>query len=157
MTLYAVLKVVHVFAAVIFLGNISVGVLWKTIADLTKDQKIIAHTIKGIILADRIFTIPAVILLLVAGIATALAGHYSIFGTGWILWPLILFVVTGIVFGPTARVQRAMLAIAEGASMDWSAYQQASARWNVGGTIALVLPLIAMVIMIAKPALPAFH
>ncbi len=158
MSLYLALKVVHVFAVVMFLGNISVGILWKQIADRTQDAKIIAHTLAGIILADRVFTIPSVVLLLAAGIGTALVGHISILGTGWVLWPLVLFIISGIAFGPIARAQRRLLAIAQGdaGTIDWTTYRRLSAQWTVWGTMALVAPLIAMIIMIAKPTLPAF-
>jgi len=161
LNLYVVLKVVHVAAVVMFLGNITVGILWKAIADQTQDAKIIAHTLRGIILADRVFTIPGAVLIVAAGIGTALIGHIPFLSTGWVLWPIVLFIIAGIAFGPISRLQRRLLAIAQSGAgagtVDWNAYKQGSASWNVWGMIALVAPLIALVIMIAKPMLPAFH
>jgi len=154
-------KVIHVIAVIMFVGNITVGIFWKAWGDRTKDPRIIANTIDGIIAADRIFTIPGVILLLIGGIGAALSGNFSILGTGWILWPIVLFIIAGIAFGPVARSQRLLSAVAHQAidagSLNWEIYEKFSSVWNFWGTIALVAPLIAALIMIAKPVLPAFH
>ena len=52
--LYLVLKAIHVLAVVAFLGNITVGVFWKAFADRTGNAAVMAHTIDGIVRADRI-------------------------------------------------------------------------------------------------------
>ncbi|MBV8172146.1 MAG: DUF2269 family protein [Candidatus Eremiobacteraeota bacterium] len=159
--MYIAFKIIHVFAVIMFVGNITVGVFWKAWADRTKDARIIANTIDGIIAADRIFTIPGIVLLLIGGIGAALVGHIPILGTGWILWPIVLFIISGIAFGPVGRSQRLLSAVAHEAidagSINWEIYDRFSGIWNFWGTIALVAPLIAALIMIAKPALPAFH
>jgi uncharacterized membrane protein len=87
---YLALKFIHVLAVIMFVGNITVGIFWKSIADKTKDPRIIAHTIAGIIGADRWFTMPGVILLLIGGIGAAVVGQIPILGTGWILWAIVL-------------------------------------------------------------------
>lgn len=158
--LYAALKAVHVLAVVVFLGNVTVGVFWKAFADRTGNAAVMAHTIDGIIRADRIFTIPGVIVLALAGVATALVGHYSILGTGWILWGIGLFVVSGIAFGPLARAQRALLTVAQTGLQtadQRQQYEALSGQWNLYGTIATIAPLLALIVMVIKPSLPAFH
>ena len=158
--MYLGLKLVHVLAAIVFVGNITVGVLWKAMADRTRDPAIAAYTMAGIIRADRVFTIPAIVVLIIAGVGTAQVGHLSILGTGWILWAIVLFVIAGLVFGPLSKTQREIAAVAAAGAtsgdMDWSRYQALSARWNVLGTIALITPLLAVACMVLKPALPAF-
>jgi uncharacterized membrane protein len=159
--MYLILKLIHVIAVIFFVGNISIGPFWKISADKTKDPRVIAHTITDIIGADRIFTIPAIVVLLIGGIGAAQVGHLSILGTGWILWGIILFVIAGICFGPVSRAQRQLRDIANAGaasgSMDWARYNQISMQWNVWGTIASVAPLIAVALMVLKPVLPAFH
>jgi len=159
--MYLVFKVVHVLAVVVFLGNITVGIFWKDIADRTKSPAIIAHTIDGIIRADRIFTIPGVILVIVGGVGAAVAGHIPILATGWLLWGISLFVLSGLAFGPLSRTQRRMLALArEGEAkgqLDWLGWERLSQRWNLYGMTALIPPFIAAILMILKPVLPAFH
>ena len=156
--MYVALKFVHVLAVIMFVGNITIGIFWKTFADRTKDPRIIAHTIAGIIGADRWFTIPGVILLLIAGLGTAAVGHISILGTGWILWAIVLFIIAGVAFGPIARAQRALHALAEAGSagsMDWVRYEALSRTWNIFGSIATIAALIAVLLMVTKPVLPA--
>ena len=152
--MYLAFKLIHVIAVIIFLGNITVGVFWKAWADRTNNAAIIAHTMEGIIKADRIFTIPGVILIVIGGVGATFAVHIPILGTGWVLWGLILFVLSGIAFGPLSRSQRNLLALAKAG--DLNAYHTASSQWNLFGTIALVLPFVAAAIMILKPLLPAF-
>lgn len=157
---YLALKTIHVLAVVIFLGNITVGAFWKAFADKTGKPPVMAHTIEGIIRADRVFTIPAVIVLVLAGFAAAGIGHYSILGTGWILWGLGLFIISGVAFGPIARVQRALLAVAQTGlqtTEQQKAYETLSRQWNVYGTVATIAPFAALVIMVVKPDLPALH
>ena len=150
--LYLVLKLVHVGAVVMFLGNITTGIFWKRHADRTRDARLIANTMEGIIGSDRLFTIPGVVLIVAAGIAAAIRGHNPLLRTGWIL--------SGVAFmAQVAPLQRQLLAAARegaaaGAPAWWERYEALSRRWDLWGAIALVLPLIAMALMILKPGLP---
>jgi hypothetical protein len=38
--------------------------------------------------------------------------------------------------------------------LDWSAYESASRSWNIWGVVALSAPLLAVALMVLKPALP---
>jgi uncharacterized membrane protein len=154
--MYIALKVLHVAAVVIFLGNLVTGILWKIHADQTKDPVIIRHTVAGLIRADRWFTIPGVVLILIGGFGGAAVGGLPLLGTPWILWGILLFTVSGVAY--MARVvplQRKMLQVArsgvESGTFDWDRYRALSRGWNVWGTIALVTPMLAMIVMIAKP------
>jgi uncharacterized membrane protein len=159
--MFLAFKVIHVIAVIVFLGNITVGVFWKWWADRTQDARIIANTIDGIIVADRLFTLPGIFFLLVGGVGAAVAAGFPILGTGWILWSIILFTISGLAFAPLSRVQRLLSATAhegvDAGSMSWPLYNQISGAWNFWGSIALVAPMIAAILMIAKPVLPAFH
>jgi uncharacterized membrane protein len=157
--LYLVLKVVHLFAVVMFLGNITTGVFWKEHADRSKDPRIIAHVISGIIAADRWFTVPGVLVIVAAGISAAIIGRLPLLRTGWIFWSLVLFTLSGIAFmGWLAPIQRRMVRVMEAGAAsgtpDWNAYRRLSRGWAFWGAVALLLPLAAMVLMVLKPKLP---
>jgi uncharacterized membrane protein len=159
-SVYLLLKLVHVVAVVAFLGNIFTGLFWKAIADRTGRPEIVAHTLRGIILSDRLITIPSIVVILIGGFGAALVGGWTILGTGWILWSLILFIIAGIAFGPVSRAQRELADLAAGGGPGLVAsesYRRLSHRWELWGTVALVAPLLALVLMILKPALVAFH
>ena len=154
--MYIALKILHVAAVVIFLGNLVTGILWKLHGDETKDPVIIRHTMAGLIRADRWFTIPGVVVILIAGFGAALIGGLPLLRTRWILAGIILFSISGLAYTrQVVPLQRQMLAVArsgvESATFDWDEYRALSRRWNVWGTIALIAPVLAMIGMIAKP------
>jgi uncharacterized membrane protein len=155
--MYLALKTIHVFAVVAFLGNISVGLYWKAVADATRDPAIIEHTMKGIIRGDRLITVPSIIVLFVAGLAAALNAHLPLLHTGWILWSLVLFIISGLAFGPLTRVQLRLAEVAGQMAADESrrrGYEFLSRAWNFWGLIALGAPVVILVLMVVKPNLP---
>ena len=154
--MYIALKILHVAAVIIFLGNLVTGILWKIHGDQTQDPAIIRHTIAGLIRADRWFTIPGVLLILIGGFGAAAVGGLPLLGTPWILWGIVLFTISGIAYmGRVVPLQRQLLAVArsgvEAGNFDRDRYRALSRSWNLWGTIALLTPALAMIAMIAKP------
>jgi uncharacterized membrane protein len=154
--MYIALKILHVAAVVVFLGNLVTGILWKLHGDGTKDPVIIRHTMAGLIRADRWFTIPGVVVILIGGFGAALIGGLPLLRTRWILWGIILFTISGTAYmRRVVPLQRQMLDVAragvESGKFDWDAYRALTRSWNLWGTIALVAPALAMIAMIAKP------
>jgi uncharacterized membrane protein len=157
--MYLVLKTVHVLAVVMFMGNITTGIFWKRHADRTRDPRLIAHAIEGIIASDRWFTLPGVLLIIIAGFGAAGVGHLKMLGTGWILWSIVLFTISGIAFMAQVaplqkRMAKLMRAGAESGSPDWEQYERLSRAWDLWGAVALITPLVALVLMVLKPELP---
>lgn len=151
--MYLVLKLIHITAVILFLGNVITGLFWKAHADRTKDVRFIAHTMHGIIRSDRFFTIPGVVVITAAGIFAALQVGLPLIRTGWILWSIILFSISGIVFGArVAPLQKQLLALATSAdaSFDWTVYRAKSLQWEVWGLIATATPLLAVAMMVLK-------
>lgn len=155
--LYLLLKTVHIVAVVMFLGNIATGVFWKEHADRTRDARLIAHALEGIIRSDRLFTIPGVLLITIAGIGAAQINDIPLLGTGWVFWGIVMFTLSGIAFmGWVAPLQKRMLKVmragAESGTPDWAAYAKLSRAWAVWGALALLLPLAVLALMVYKPA-----
>lgn len=160
--LYLGFKLLHVVSVILFLGNIITGLFWKAHADRSRNPAIIRSTIEGIIRSDRLITIPAIHLITAAGIGAAIAGRFPILNTGWILWSIVLFVISGLAFGfRVAPLQRKLAAVAragaESGELDWGAYEALSRRWEIWGGIALAAPAIATVLMVMKPLLPGWR
>jgi uncharacterized membrane protein len=156
-SMYLFLKLLHIFAVVLFLGNIIVGVFWKAIADKSRDPRLMAFAMDGIIRSDRVFTMPGVFLILIGGFGAAGIGRLPMLGTPWILWSIILFTISGIAFMaflvPIQKKLRAVAAAGAGdaSQMDWPYYESLSKQWKLWGMIALVTPMIALVLMVMKP------
>jgi uncharacterized membrane protein len=152
--MYQFLKLIHVVAVILFLGNVITGLFWKAHADRTRDVRFIAHTMHGIIRSDRWFTIPGVVVITVAGILAAIQAGLPILRTGWILWSLVAFSVSGIVFAwRVAPLQKQILALtkdAGDAAFDWNLYRSKSLQWELWGLLATFTPLVAVVLMVLK-------
>ena len=150
--MYQFLKLIHVVAVILFLGNIITGLFWKAHADRTRDVRFIAHTISGIIRSDRWFTIPGVVVITVAGFMAAIQAGLPILRTGWILWSVIAFSLSGIAFAwRVAPLQRQLLSLTSATTpLDWTVYRAKSIQWELWGLFATVTPLIAVVLMVIK-------
>jgi uncharacterized membrane protein len=156
--MYLWLKLVHVLAVVMFLGNIVTGVFWHRHALGTRDPHLIAHAMEGVIRSDRLFTMPGVLVILASGVLAALRGGYPILGTRWILWTIVMFAVSGLVFmlrlGPLQRRMAAFArAGAASGAFDYVAYHRFSRQWDFWGAVATVTLLIGLALMVLKPAL----
>lgn len=154
--MYLFLKLLHVAAVVAFLGNIVTGLFWHRHAARTRDPRILAHTMDGILRSDRLFTIPGVVVITAAGFLAAILRGYPILRTGWIAWTVLLFSISGVAF--MARVvplQRQLRDLArdgaDSGSFDYPRYHALARRWEFWGAVALVTPLAGFVLMILKP------
>ncbi len=67
-TCFFLIKLLHITAVIAFVGNITTGIFWHAPAARTRDPKLLAYTMGGIIRSDRLFTIPT------AALLTPLAG-----------------------------------------------------------------------------------
>lgn len=154
--MYLLFKLLHVTAVIAFLGNITTGLFWHAHAARTRDPKLLAHTMDGIIRSDRIFTVPGVIGIIISGFAAAIHGNFPILRTGWILWTLILFSVSGLLFMmrvvPLQRQLRALAeAGAQSGTFEYARYHALAVRWEIWGAAALLAPVAGLVLMVLKP------
>ena len=152
---YLYYKLIHILAVVIFLGNIITGLYWMRMAVKTKDLKIISHTMKYLIKADRYLTIPGVVIITTFGLLAAISGHFPILHSGRILWSIILFTISGLAFGfKVAPLQKKIFNLAaideSSADFDWVNFNQVYVRWDIWGIFALLTLLGALVMMILK-------
>ncbi|MGA8474248.1 MAG: DUF2269 family protein [Candidatus Cybelea sp.] len=90
-----------------------------------------------------------------AGLAPLSWAAFRYSRRGWVLWGLIAFILAGLAFGPLSRAQRKLSEAAHAGNLE--DYERLSKGWDFWGFIALALPIVAFVLMILKPALPAFH
>jgi uncharacterized membrane protein len=88
--------------------------------------------------------------------ALAIYGHFPLLRTPWILWTLVLFAISGVVFSVrVAPMQRELKALAENGArgaFDYERYRVLALRWEVWGAIALLTPVAGLVLMVLKPA-----
>ena len=153
--MYQFLQVVHVFAVILFMGNIITGLFWKFHADGSRNPIVIAHTLRGLIRADRWFTVPGVIVITAAGILAAVQAGLPLLRTGWILWSIVAFSLSGIAFAwKVAPLQKELLRLSTNSGdFDWTLYRSKSLQWELWGLFATLTPAAAVVLMVWKPNL----
>lgn len=148
MDLILALKVVHILAAIVAVGSNVTYAYWLRRAGTDRER--LVFTIEGIQRLDNRIANPAYILVLLTGLGMVLAGAFS-FTTGWIVAAIVLYValvVVGIAFfSPAIRRQL------EEARRDPAtpAYAQAAARSTLFGIGTLVVVVVIIFLMVAKP------
>lgn len=155
--MYLWLKLIHILAVILFIGNIVTGVFWHKHALRTGDARLIAHAMDGVLKSDRLFTMPGVLVIIGSGVWAAVQGGFPLLRTGWILWTLVLFGISGIVFGlrltPLQRRMRDSAQAAASGTFDRAAYERLSKQWDFWGAVATLAPLGGLALMVLKPAL----
>jgi len=150
MTLYGLLKFVHVLLAIIAAGaNITYGV-W--LARAARERQHLEHVLRGVKILDDLLANPAYALLFVTGAAMIYVGEIR-WTTPWLLAALILYaglLVLGLL-GYTPLLRRQIAALRAGGP-DSPAYRSAE-RQARGLGIALAVLVVAIVfLMVTKPA-----
>jgi uncharacterized membrane protein len=150
---YALLKLLHVAGVIIFLGNIITGHFWMHMAMESKDFEIIRYSITGVMRSDKVFTVPAIFVIIVAGIIAALYGGIPILRTGWILWSIALFSLSGVIFSTRlTAVLRKMLEVTshQNNELEWNSMQHLYTQWNRWALVAIMMPVAALIMMVLK-------
>ena len=145
----ALLRVAHVLLAIIAVGaNLTYG-LWLRLAG--RDPEHLAFTIRGIRWIDHRVANPAYALLLVTGLALALAGGVPL-TRGWLALALVLYVTAALVgvlvFGPVVRKELA--ALERGGPTD-PEYVRRRSQAALLGVITTAIVLFILALMVLKP------
>src|SRR4051812_45011068 len=94
MNAYLWIKVLHILSATVLFGT-GIGIaFFKWIADRSGDVRAIRIVNERVVLADVVFTTPAVIVQPMSGLWLALHAGYSL-TSGWLLWTMLLYVLAG--------------------------------------------------------------
>lgn len=145
----------HIAGCVLFLGNIITAAFWKVRADLKGDPAEVHNTVKNVMLADLVFTLPGLLLIIISGVVMAVQAGYAMGGMNWLMASMILFGVTGILWAgfliplQKGMIRHSMQSIRDGVIS--AGYKRVSTYWAVCGTIATLLPIVILYFMVSKP------
>lgn len=150
----------HIFGAIIFIGNIIVTAVWMILAEQTRDARTIQFATRAINRADLFFTAPGVILVLLNGLALASmrwGGWGDFYDHSWITAALILFSLSGIIWVALLlphqiKMERVTARNGDGRELPGDFYSLLH-RWYLWGGIATILPLVSLFLMVNKPDL----
>lgn len=150
----SLIKFLHILGVVLFVGNIVVSAVWKVLADRTGDLAVIRYATRTVNLTDIFFTFGGIVILLGAG--HAIAPEYGgVAANRWILWSYILLIASGLIWAlvllPVQIGQTRLLNKLGSQDSIPDRYWKLATLWAVAGTVASVLPVIAIYLMVAKP------
>ncbi|HYW51673.1 MAG TPA: DUF2269 family protein [Gemmatimonadaceae bacterium] len=144
------LRVVHVLAAILFLGNVIVTGVWSTLMHRQRATVDFRHAARAIIVTDWLFTVGGAMLLVASGLSIAIGRGYPVLGTRWIRDGVIgLAIATAIWLIVLVPVQRRLVRCGPG---DEAERDRLFQRWNVAGWCAVLPLLYSLWSMIYKPA-----
>ncbi|UFJ40788.1 DUF2269 domain-containing protein [Brevibacillus humidisoli] len=144
----------HVLGAILFIGNIATAAFWKIRAERGNDLGHLHRTVRNVMLADFIFTLPGILLVLGSGVFLTLQLGYSLTEVNWLTISLGLFAITGLIWvaillpSQSAMVRHSREAIDSGQL--GPEYRRASRTWDLFGTAATILPLIILYFMTTR-------
>lgn len=147
---YLWLKLLHLTAVVLFLGNITTGLFWVHRIKHRKSPAALADAMDGVSGSDRLFTIPAVGFIIVSGFSAAIFGGMPVLRVGWIAWGLGLFAFSGLMFMWLAPLQRRIREYASRPDADWDICKSMLRRWDILGAASLIPAWLALVLMVLK-------
>jgi uncharacterized membrane protein len=154
MTLYFLVKYLHVLGAIVILGTGTGIAFFMLMAHRTHDAAFIARTASVVVIADAIFTLSAVILQPLSGGLLMMLSATSI-TERWLLASLGLYVVAGLFWVPVVFMQIEMRDLARKAAeqrtMLPARYFMLFRRWFAFGFPGFGATMLILWLMIAKP------
>ncbi|MBI5940168.1 MAG: DUF2269 domain-containing protein [Caulobacterales bacterium] len=155
MTLYVMLKLVHILSGAVLFGTGAGIAFFMLAAHRTGDTRTVAATARMVVLADFVFTTPAVIVQPLSGIALILLQGYPP-TAAWLLVVYGLYLLIGVCWLPVVVIQMRIRRLAEAAAAAGQALPLAYHRlfriWFLLGWPAFAGVVAIYGLMIARPA-----
>jgi uncharacterized membrane protein len=153
--MYSFFKTVHLVGVIVLLGNVTITAYWKVLADRTGDAKVIAHAQHAVTVADWIFTLAGILLIIIGGYGAAAVAGLSLTGPTWLVVGQLLFAVSGLVWlALLIPIQIRQAQTVRSLSHDSvlpASYRRDSRNWLIWGIVATVPLVAAIYVMVAKP------
>ncbi|HZP64692.1 MAG TPA: DUF2269 domain-containing protein [Rudaea sp.] len=156
MTAYALVKLLHVVSSTLLFGTGLGTAFFMWTSHRSGDVQAIAHAARLTVLADGLFTAPAVVVQPLTGVWLAMHVGYP-FGTPWLTAAIALYVLAGACWLPVVVLQLrardlSLRAVRDGAGLP-PAYFRCMRWWFVLGWPAFAAVLATFWLMVAKPVL----
>lgn len=154
MSCYLLIKWLHIVSATILFGT-GIGIaFFKWSTDRGGDVRAIRLSCEKTVLADWLFTTPAVIVQPLSGLALAHLAGYPLL-SNWIVWSLALYLVAGACWLPVVWLQlrmRDLARLADDTGTPLPAlYRSYARRWFWLGLPAFIALMLVYWLMVAKP------
>lgn len=155
MTAYLPLKAVHIVSSTILFGTGLGTAFFKWIVDRSGNVAAIRVVSERVVLADWLFTSPAIVIQAVTGIALARLMGFPI-THGWVAYAVALYCVAGVCWLPVVWLQMRMRDLAHDSDCGGRplpcAYWTYARIWFWLGVPAFLSLLVVFWLMVAKPS-----
>ncbi|WP_207484145.1 DUF2269 family protein [Arenibaculum pallidiluteum] len=153
---YLLIKTVHVLSSTLLFGTGLGTAFHGLMANLSGNLAATAVVNRNVVLADWLFTTPAVLVQPATGVWLAMQAGYPL-TSGWLLVSLLLYVLVGACWLPVVWLQMRLRQMAEAALRDGTAlpplYRRYALIWFTLGWPAFIGVVVIFYLMIAKPEL----
>lgn len=153
---YLTLKYIHIVSSTLLFGTGLGSAFFMFAVNRHKDLQNMYFIVRCVVIADWLFTTPAIIIQLITGIALVNILGYS-FDDGWILGALALYFFAGACWLPVVWIQIKMRDLVKNALESGTAlsplYWRLDKLWILLGSLAFPAVLIAFFLMVFKPRL----
>jgi uncharacterized membrane protein len=154
MTLYFIVKYLHVLGAIVILGTGTGIAFFMLMAHRTSDASFIARTAAVVVIADMLFTLSAVIIQPISGGLLMMLSAAS-FTERWLMVSLALYGLAGVFWIPVVFMQIEMRDLARAADEKAQSlpprYFVLFRRWVLFGIPGFGSVVMILWLMIAKP------
>jgi uncharacterized membrane protein len=156
MTVYFIVKYLHVLGAIVILGTGTGIAFFMLMAHRSRDVAFIARTATTVVTADVLFTLSAVVLQPLTGWLLMVLSATS-FAERWLIASLMLYAVAGLFWIPVVFMQIEMRNLARAALAENqplpARYHALFRRWCLFGIPGFGSVMVILWLMIAKPGL----
>ena len=150
MTLYEIAKLIHILGTVLLFGTGMGTAFFLLMAYRSRDLDAIRVTARHVVIADWLFTMPAVVVQPITGVVLMLLLGYR-FDTEWFAAVVVLFMLTGACWIPVVFVQYRLRDLAIAATSFETLPQEfhrLMRRWVVLGVPTFSAVLLIVVLMV---------
>lgn len=151
---YMTVKWLHILSSTFLFGTGIGSAFYMLVTSLTRDVRATAVVARFVVLADWLFTTPAIIVQPITGFYLMyLAG--TPLGSSWIIWSIVLYLVAGICWLSIVWLQIQMRKMAEQAAADGDPlpgmYWRYLGIWVALGIPTFLALVVVFYLMVAKP------
>lgn len=150
MEYYQLLKMIHLLSAMVLIGTGSGIAFFMFMANISKDIAALRVTTRHVVLADWLFTAPAVVVQFISGILLMNLLGYS-FTSDWFVSVISLFVLIGCCWLPVVAIQYKLRALANADQFNAQQFHYWMRIWTALGIPAFIMIVIILYLMVYKP------
>ena len=153
---YLAIKWLHILSSTVLFGTGLGSAFYMYFASRTRDARVVAVVVKHVVIADFIFTTPAIIVQPLTGFYLAHLAGFPL-TSEWIYWSVWLYLLAGAAWLPVVWMQIRMRDFAISAARTGEPMPEQYWRylriWVSLGVVAFSALVVVFYLMVAKPVL----